>query len=86
MARQGIGIPSPDEPVTQIEANVPIEPLAVQVEAVDLELALHSYERPLAVSPFATPEVVPDWQDTHAMSLSLRRYPRLGRWHLSRIG
>ena len=58
--------PYPDEPVTQLEADVPIEPLALQVEAVDLELALHSYERPLAVSPFGTPEPVPDWQDAHA--------------------
>ena len=36
----------PDAPVTQIEADVPIEPLALQAEAADLELALHSYERP----------------------------------------
>ena len=59
--------PSPDDPVTQIEADVPIEPLALQAEASDLDLELHSYERPLAVSPFGTPEFVPDWQDTHAM-------------------
>ena len=31
--------PSPDEAVTQIEADVPIEPLALQAEAADLELA-----------------------------------------------
>ena len=61
--------PYPDEPVTQIEADVPMEPLALQAEAADLGLALHSYERPLAVSPFGTPEQVPDWQDAHAMSL-----------------
>ena len=78
--------PSPDEPVTQLEADVPIEPLAVQAEAVDLELALHSYERPSAVSPFGTPVVVPDWQDTHAMFLSLRKSPRLGKWIRTDLG
>ena len=76
---------SPDEPVTQVEAYAPIEPLAVQAEAVDLELALHSYERPLAVSLFGAPEVVPDWQDTHAMSLS-RKCPRLGKWIRTDLG
>ena len=38
--------PHPDKPVTQIEADVPIEPLASQAEAAELELALHSCERP----------------------------------------
>ena len=57
-----LATPHADEPVTQIEADVPIEPLALQTEAADLELALHSYERPLAVSPFGTPEAVPDSQ------------------------
>ena len=72
---------SPEEPVSQIEADVPIEPLALHADAMDLlELDLHSYERPLAVSPFGTPEVVPDWQDAHAMMLSLSKSPRLGRW------
>ena len=41
----------------------------------DLELALHSYERPLAVSPFGTPEHVPDWQDT----LCARPQSQLGK-------
>ena len=50
----GLASPFPDEPVTQIEADVPIEPLALQAEAVDLELALHSYERRLAASLFGT--------------------------------
>ena len=76
--------PSPEEPVTQIEAEVPIEPLALHADARDLELDLHSYERPLAVSPFGTPE--PDWQDAHAMSLSLRRCPRLGKWIRTDLG
>ena len=62
---QGMELASPsnEEPVTQIEADVPIEPLA-------LELEMHSHERPLAVSPFGKPELVPDWQDTHAMNAS----------------
>ena len=38
----------PDELVTQIEADVPIAPILLQAECVDLELDLHSYERPLA--------------------------------------
>ena len=59
--------PSSEEPVTQIAADVPIEPLALQADATHLDLDLHVYERPLAVTPFGTPEVVPDWQDTHAM-------------------
>ena len=78
--------PSPDEPVTQIEADVPIEPLALQADAMDLGLDLHSYERPLAVPPFGTPEMVPDWQDTHAMSLSLRKCPQLGKWIRTDLG
>ena len=28
---------------------------------------LQAYERPLAVTPFGTPELVPDWQKSHAM-------------------
>ena len=43
--------PSPEEPVTQIEADVPVEPLALQADVTNLDLELHSYERPLAVSP-----------------------------------
>ena len=48
--------PSSEEPVTQIEADVPIEPLALQADATTLDLDLHVYERPLAVTPFGTPE------------------------------
>ena len=43
--------PYPEEPVTQIEAGVPVEPLSLQAENADLELDLQSYERPLAVFP-----------------------------------
>ena len=59
--------PSQEEPVTQIEADVPIEPLALQADATRLDLELQVYERPLAVTPFGVPEVLPDWQETHAM-------------------
>ena len=52
--------PHPEEPVTQIESDVPIAPISLQAECVDLELDLHSHERPLAASPFGTPEHVPE--------------------------
>ena len=42
--------PSQDEPVTQTEADVPIEPLALQADATNLDLELQVYERPLAVT------------------------------------
>ena len=32
--------PSPDEPITQIEADVPVEPLALHADAADLD---HKY-------------------------------------------
>ena len=47
-------------------------PLSLQADNADLELDLHSYELALAVSPFGTPEHVPDWADTHAMTLDTR--------------
>ena len=72
--------PYPDEPVTQIDADVPIAPIALQAENVDLELDLHSYERPLAVSPFGNPEHVPDWDETHAMALQTGPQSRLVKW------
>ena len=55
-AWQDMELASPyrEEPVTQIDADVPIAPISLQAEHVDLELDLHSYERPLAVSPFGT--------------------------------
>ena len=77
--------PSSEEPVTQIEADVPIEPLALQADATHLDLDLHVYERPLAVTPFGTPEVVPDWQDTHAMH-TLIGNPSLGKWIRTDLG
>ena len=78
--------PSNDEPATQIEADVPIEPLALRADAMDLELELHSYERPLAVSPFGTPELVSNWQDTHAMKASVLQRSQLGRWIRTDLG
>ena len=46
----------PEEPINQIDADVPKEPVSLQADIADLELELHSYERPLAVSPFGTVE------------------------------
>ena len=77
--------PSPDEPVTQIEADVPVEPLTLQADATNLEMDLQVYERPLAVTPFGTPEIVPDWQDSHAMS-ALVPSSRLGQWIRTDLG
>ena len=77
--------PSQDEPVTQIEADVPIEPLALQADATHLDLDLQVYERPLAVTPFGTPEVVPDWQDTHAMH-AFAGDRCLGQWIRTDLG
>ena len=85
---QGMELASPlsDEPVTQIEADVSVEPLALQADATNLDLELHAYERPLAVSPFGTPELVPDWQDTHAMQASVSHDTRLGKWVRTDLG
>ena len=77
--------PSPDEPVTQTDADVPVEPLTLQADATNLELDLQVYERPLAVTPFGTPEVVPDWQDTHAMS-ALIPPSCFGKWIRTDLG
>ena len=77
--------PSPEEPVTQIEAGLPIEPLALLADATNLDLDLHAYERPLAVAPFGTPEVVPDWQDTHAMH-ALTHHSSFGKWIRTDLG
>ena len=58
-----LATPSTEEPVTQIAGDVPVEPLPLQADATQLEMDLQAYERPLAVTPFGTPELVPDWQD-----------------------
>ena len=77
--------PSNKEPVTQIEADVPIEPLTLQADATNLDLDLQVYERPLAVTPFGVPEVVPDWQDTHAMHAFMGDRC-LGQWIQTDLG
>ena len=77
--------PSSEEPVTQIEADVPIEPIPLQAHATHLDLDLHVYERPLAVTPFGTLEVDPDWQDTHAMRAFIGD-PCLGKWIRTDLG
>ena len=77
--------PSTKEPVTQIEADVPIEPLALQADATNLDLDLQVYERPLAVTLFGAPEVVPNWQDTHAMHAFLGDRC-LGQWVRTDLG
>ena len=77
--------PSTEEPVTQIAGDVPVEPLPLQADATQLDVELQAYERPLAVTPFGTPEIVPDWQDSHAM----RAYvppSSLGQWVRTDLG
>ena len=81
-----LAFPFPEIPVTQIDADVPLEPLSLQAETADLELDLHSYERPLAVSPFGTIEHVPDWDDTHVMTLDARPQSRIGKWIRTDLG
>ena len=77
--------PSPEEPATQTEADVPVEPLALQADATNLDLEMHAYERPLAVTPGGTLEVVPNWQDTHAMHTNTC-VSQLGKWIRTDLG
>ena len=51
--------PSSEEPVTQIEADVPVEPIALQADASHLDLDLQVYERPLAVTPLVLLKLFP---------------------------
>ena len=81
-----LATPSSEEPVTQIAADVPIEPLPLHAEATNLELEVQTYERPLAISPFGTPKHVPDWHDTHVMHVSTIPKSRLGRWIRTDLG
>ena len=46
---------------------------------------LQAYERPLAVTPFGTPEPVPDWQDSHAMRAYVPPLS-LGQWVRTDLG
>ena len=62
-----------------------MEPLPLQADATQMEMELQAYERPLAVTPFGTPELVPDWHDSHAM----RAYvppSSLGHWVRTDLG
>ena len=72
LASHGISFPFPDEPVSQIDADVPLEPIPLHADAADFDLDLHSYERPLAAAPFGAVEHVPDWEDTRAMTTQAR--------------
>ena len=65
--------------------KLPIEPLTLQADATNLDLDLQVYERPLAVTPFGAPEVVPDWKDTHAMHVFLGDRC-LGQWVRTDLG
>ena len=54
-----LATPSTEEPVTQIAGDVPMEPLPLHADATQMEMELQAYERPLAVTPFGAPEIVP---------------------------
>ena len=71
--------------VTQIAGDVPVEPLPLHADATQLEIELQAYERSLAVTPCGTPELVPDWQETHAMSAYVPP-PYLGQWVRTDLG
>ena len=58
----------------------------MRVSHLDLDLDIHSYERPLAASPFGTTEPVPDWEDTHAMALDARPKSRIDTWIRNDLG
>ena len=80
-----LATPAAEEPTTQIAPDVPVEPLPVHADATQLDLDLHTYERPLAVTPFGAREHVPDWQDSHAMSAYVPP-SQLGQWIRTDLG
>ena len=80
-----LATPSAEEPITQVAGDVPVEPLPVHADATQLEMELQTYERPLAVTPFGAPELVPDWQDSHAMSAYVPP-SCLGHWIRTDLG
>ena len=80
-----LATPSAEEPITQVAGDVPVEPLPVHADATQLEMELQAYERPLAVTRFGTPELVPDWQDSHAMSAYVPP-SYLGHWIRTDLG
>ena len=86
-----LATPAGEEPITQVAGGVPLEPLPVRAEATHVEADVHTYERPLAIVPFGASDQLPDWQETHAMRVtvpfpSLGRSHRLRGSHISRFG
>ena len=57
--------------------DVPLEEILAEGEHAELQLDMHRYERPLAVSPSGPPEALPTWGETHAMAISQGRSPRI---------
>ena len=77
--QDGASIPFPEEPVSQIDADVPLKPISLQAEAADLDLDTHvtPMRDPWLLRLFGTFEPVPDWDDTHAMTLDARPKSRI---------
>ena len=48
-------------------------------------MEMHTYEQPLAVTPFGAQEHVPDWHESHAMSVYVPP-SQLGRWIRTDLG
>ena len=66
---------SPDEPVIQIDSEVPLELIPVEGEI------MHPYKRPLAASSSNIPEDLPGWEETRAMTLTTKPLKaHLGTW------
>ena len=66
-----LATPAGEEPLTQVAGDVPLEPLPVRADATHIEADVHTYERPLAITPFGASDQLPDWQDTHAMRVTV---------------
>ena len=80
-----LATPSAEEPLTQIAGDVPVEPLPVHADATQLAMDMHVYEQPLAVTPFGAQEHVPDWHESHAMSVYVPPH-KLGYWIRTDLG
>ena len=57
----------------------------MHADATQLAMDLHTYEQPLAVTPFGAREHVPDWHDSHAMSAYVPP-SQLGHWIRTDLG
>ena len=66
-----LATPSAEE---QVAGDVPVEPLPVHADATQLAMDLHTYEQPLAITPFGAQEHVPDWVPPKIAPLGLRLY------------